>query len=43
MCWEKDIQDGATTQEEKRKAKKEVYRYVERGHASVWCDKGRCI
>ncbi len=40
--WVKDVRDGAARQEEKGKAKEEVYGHSEGGHAGSWCDGGRC-
>ncbi|KAF7660419.1 hypothetical protein LDENG_00282150 [Lucifuga dentata] len=39
---EKDAEDGAARQEEKRKAKEEVYQCGERGRAGGWRNRGRC-
>ena len=42
VYWEKDIEDGAARQEEKRKAKEEVHGCGEGGHAGGWSVNGRC-
>ncbi|XP_056130394.1 methyl-CpG-binding protein 2 isoform X2 [Lampris incognitus] len=42
VYWEKDAEYGAAREEEKRKAKEEVYGCGEGGHAGGWCDRGRC-
>ena len=38
---EKDVEDGAARQEEKRKAKEEVHGCGEGGHAGGWSVNGR--